>query len=249
MRITYGTATSNVWQDFRDRLLAQLRNGDRVADLGGGAHPFLDRTEIERLKLRYTVIDISGDELAKAPASNDRVIYDVTSEGSSGVSFETGLAVDLASQFDVAFSVMMAEHIANPEQFHSNVLALLKPGGAALHVFPTLPTLPFIINKLLPEPVTASINRVVSPAKRQERAKFPAYYRWCRGPMTSSIERFERLGWEVVEYRGFYGHPYYDRLPIVRSLHKWKTVLLERYPVASLTNYALVHLRKPITPL
>ena len=42
------------------------------------------------------------------------------------------------------FSSLTCPHCAN---FHENIYESLKPGGYAVHIFPTLYTIPFIINK------------------------------------------------------------------------------------------------------
>lgn len=245
MKITYGSAESNVWQDFGAFVRAHLRSHANVADIGGGAHPFLSVDEVREQQLQYSVLDISADELLQSPPEFERIVFDVTADLRSARSLESGAPCELDAKFDVAFSLMMAEHIARPAAFHQNVFRMLHPGGYAVHAFPTLLTLPFIINKLLPERLTALITRLLAPANRASRAKFPAYYRWCRGPVPKAIRRFRAQGWEIVEYRGYFGHPYYAKLPILRQAHAWKTAKLEAHPVPSLTSYAIVCLRKP----
>lgn len=239
-----------MFADLRERLapLLAAARGRAVCDVGGGAHPFISMEEILANDLRYTVLDISGEELAKAPAGINRVVCDIQGNINSATDFATGARAELRGQFSIVFSVMVAEHIADPAAFHRNIREMLVEGGAAIHLFPTLYTLPFLANKLLPESVTATLNWILSPSVRRTRAKFPAYYRWCRGPSSYAIRRLERLGFEVVEYRGYYGHGYYSRFPMLASIHKWKCAFLERHPVPALTNYALVWVRKTTKP-
>lgn len=80
------------------------------------------------------------------------------------------------------------------------------------------------------------------------RGKFPAFYRWCRGPTQNQFARFRRIGYEVLAYRGFFGHEYYNRLPGVRWIHERLTDVLVRHPVPALTTLACVILRKPEAP-
>jgi 2-polyprenyl-3-methyl-5-hydroxy-6-metoxy-1,4-benzoquinol methylase len=244
--ITYSTPDSNIFTDLRERLTPLLKaaRSHSVCDIGGGAHPFLSMEEILADDLLYTLLDRSSDELVKAPAEICKVICDIAGELNTAKDWKSGDRVVLREQFEVIFSVMLAEHIADPLAFHKNVREMLVDGGSAIHLFPTLYTVPFLVNKFLPERITLLLNRILSPAARQTRDKFPAYYRWCRGPLPSAIRRFERLGYEVVEHRGYFGHGYYSRFPLLARVHQWKSDFLERHPVPMLTNYAIVWLRK-----
>jgi 2-polyprenyl-3-methyl-5-hydroxy-6-metoxy-1,4-benzoquinol methylase len=245
VKITYGSAESNVWQDFGEMLRTHLHDGARVADLGGGAHPFLSPDDVRKQNLQYSVLDISRDELLESPAMFERIVFDVCADLRTARTLTDGEAVELTGRFDIAFSLMMAEHIEHPDAFHQNVFRMLCPGGYAVHAFPTVTTLPFLVNKILPEAISAFITRLLAPARRHERAKFPAYYRWCLGPVKNSIDRFKAKGWEIVEYRGYFGHPYYAKLPLLKQVHNWKSAKLEHRPLPWLTSYAVICLRKP----
>src|SRR5690606_5704293 len=83
--------------------------------------------------------------------------------------------------------------------------------------------------------------------------KFPAYYRWCRGPTQRSMRRLERIGFHVDGYIGFFGHSggvtygpgYYDAATPLRAFHESLARWLVRHPIPSLTSYAFVILSKP----
>ncbi len=81
------------------------------------------------------------------------------------------------------------------------------------------------------------------------RGKFPAYYGWCRGPTRRQITRFKRTGFEVLAYRGFFGHDDYRRLPGVRWINQRLADFLVRHPVSAWTTLAYVILRKPEAPV
>jgi hypothetical protein len=50
----------------------------------------------------------------------------------------------------------------------------------------------------------------------------------------------------VLEYHGHFGHNYYHlRLPLFDFLEKKKSQLLLKVPVASLTSYSTIILRRP----
>src|SRR4051794_36689796 len=60
----------DIWTDFPEtvRRVAARPGVTRVCDLGGGANPVLSLEQIAELRLRYEVVDVSPDELAKTPA-------------------------------------------------------------------------------------------------------------------------------------------------------------------------------------
>jgi SAM-dependent methyltransferase len=208
-----------------------------LCDLGGGANPVLDPGWITARGLGYTLLDISAEELAKTPACYHKVQADVCAA-----------APPLSARFDLVFSRMLLEHVVDAERFHRNVLAMLKPGGLAFHFFPTLFAAPFVVNRLLFGGWTDWLLRALAPRDPLRAGKFPAYYQGCRGPSSRQIARLERLGYQVVEYRGFFGHRYYDRLPGVGRLERLARAMLLRHPWSLMTSYAYLVLQKPATP-
>lgn len=205
----------------------------RICDLGGGANPLLDRDFLERMGLRCVLLDISPAELSKAPAGYERVVADI---GSRDFLYQ-------GPRFDLVFSRMVAEHIRDAATFHRNVRELLAPRGWAVHCFPTLYAPPFLVNRMLPERMADRLLHRVQPRNRHQHAKFPAYYRWCRGPGRRAIGRLQRAGYDVVEYRGLFGHPYYGhRSPLALASGAAARFLL-RHPRPWLTSYAYLALR------
>jgi 2-polyprenyl-3-methyl-5-hydroxy-6-metoxy-1,4-benzoquinol methylase len=75
------------------------------------------------------------------------------------------------------FSKMLCEHLPDARTFHENCLRLLKPGGRAVHFFPTLYTLPFVANRLIPEEFARAVLRRIQPGRIDDpkHEKFPAY--------------------------------------------------------------------------
>lgn len=213
-----------------ERLLRET--GARViADLGGGANPVLSVETIRRLDLDYTVFDLSRRELAKAPAGYPTEVADLSAK-----SFEFPRPVDLA------ISRMLLEHVREPAEFHRNILRALSENGHAIHFFPTLYALPFLANAVLPEGISAGLVRALFPSREDEgrHGKFPARYRWCRGPTKRQRRRFEKLGYEIQEYVGFFGHSYYSRVGKLQALEDRVARTLERHPAPALTSFAWV---------
>jgi SAM-dependent methyltransferase len=205
-----------------------------ICEIGGGANPLFSRDERERLRLTYTLIDIDATELAKAPDDLHKIALDITSR-------------PLLGQFDIIVSKHLAEHVTDPEAMHRHIRAMLRPGGIAIHFFPTLYSAPFMLNRLIPERLAERILLHLQPfrAKGGNQRKFPAYYRWCRGPTRYQIRRLVRTGLDVEEYIASFGHAYYVRASVLQRLEDAKTRFLLRHPSALLTSYAVVVLRRP----
>lgn len=229
----------DVWTDFPAtvRRFAGRPEVTRVCDLGGGANPILTLDEIGALGLSYEVLDVSEDELAKAPAGYARARADALDPGFAR---EHG-------PYDLVASGFIAEHVPDPAAFHANILAALAPGGFAVHAFPTFYEPAFVLNRLLPERLTAPLLRRVQAGREAEgsHGKFRGHYRWCRGPTRRQRDRLARVGFEIVEYTGYFGHGYFGPVKPLDRLEQRLSALLERHPVPALTSYACVVLRRP----
>ncbi|MFL5826866.1 MAG: class I SAM-dependent methyltransferase [Thermoleophilaceae bacterium] len=227
-----------VWDTYRETVERYASRPDvvSVCDVGGGANPTLDLPTVERHGLDYTVVDVSEDELAKTPPGYRTVCGDIISPGLLG-----------NEQFDLVCSSQVAEHVADAAAFHSAVLRMLRPGGHTIHMFPALGTLPFALNRLLPERLTDRILSLFQEGRDREgsHAKFPAYYRWCLGPVNRQIERLEQLGYVVNEYIGFFGHGYYRRIRPLDRLEQEKSYRLLKRPIPALSSYAVIVLERP----
>jgi len=235
-KISYEKSKS-AWDGFVPFLQELICGNDikSVCDIGGGANPMLSSEFVKESGVDYSILDISEDELKKAPEQYSKVLANIASSD-----------FNIDKSYDMIFSKMLAEHIADADQFHKNVFSCLADGGLAVHFFPTLYTLPFFINCVIPEAFADALLNRFSPRDRYKHDKFPAYYRWCFGPTHRQMNRFKSLGYEVVEYRGFFGHgDYYNKIKILKKLHNIKTEYLLRHPNPIFTSYAIVVLKKP----
>lgn len=245
MQLHYGlSCDADALFDSTLRRVASTPNVRRVCEIGGGANPALDIDFVREHDLKYTIADISAEELEKAPAGYHKVQADI-SRPDHGIS----------DRFDLVFSVWCAEHVPDGEAFHRHVFDLLDDGGIALHLFPTMYSPPFVVNRLMPESFSNRVLQWFQPHREPDgnHAKFPAYYQWCRGPSTKQIRRLKNIGFEVEEYNAFFGHSgrvafgagYLDRVAPLCQLHERICQFLLRHPVPSLTTIAFVVLRKP----
>ncbi|MCW8803386.1 MAG: hypothetical protein OQK57_03225, partial [Ignavibacteriaceae bacterium] len=153
-------------------------------------------------------------------------------------------AKNINNKYDFIFSRMVGEHIENGLAFHKNIFHLLNYNGKSFHCFSTLFSLPFIVNRILPDSLSNILLKKVASRDSYQHGKFKAYYSWCRGPSKNMIKRLEGIGFEIVEYVGYFGHNYYNKIALLRFLENIKSRLLLNKPVPNLTSYAHLILRK-----
>jgi hypothetical protein len=228
--------SGNEWNEYSEFVQNLVRNTKaiNICDIGGGANPVLTLNFINENGLDCAIVDISAVELEKAPAGYNKLVRDIEAE-----------YFDPTEQFDLVVTKMLAEHLHDGLLFHKNVFTMLKSGGVAVHYFPTLYTLPFLVNKISPERLSSLLLNLFLPRDRYQLGKFPAYYNWCFGPSPAMINMLTQIGYEIVEFKGIFGHTYYSRIPVVRDLHRAFAQYLVKHPTPYLTSFAQVILRKP----
>jgi SAM-dependent methyltransferase len=209
----------------------------RILEIGSGANPTLAPADVQAMGITYVTSDANPEELEKADATFERMTVDLSAPE---------VDPELLVSFDAILSRMVNEHIRDGRQYHSNILKVLRPGGIAVHCFSTLWSLPFAVNRFLPDFITGRLLNAVGPRDPHQHAKFPAYYSWSRGPSEAMVRKYEKLGYEVLRYTGYFGHHYYThRLPWLQRLEYRKARFLLKHPVSLLCSYATVVLRKP----
>ena len=225
------------WEKAPDWILDLIeRFGSKnILEIGAGANPTLSASIVSSRNLQYCLNDVDTEELDKADTTFSRWVGDLTRDD---------IPAHMEGKFDLVFSRMVTEHVPDGHAYHSNIRRLLVPGGIAAHCFPTLYALPFLANRLLPERVSSLILDLFNPRDRYKNGKFRAHYSWSRGPSRRTIARIESLGYEVVEYRGYFGHGYYWRWPILHNLELRKAGVLQRNPIPALCSFAMLLARK-----
>jgi SAM-dependent methyltransferase len=219
---------------LRDRAAAM--SGARVCELGGGAQPGLDLAFMNEHDLDCLVVDISQTELDKAPSGYEKLVADVSSP-----SFQTG---SYDGSYDLVFSRTVAEHVSDPAAFHRNARRLLRPEGIAMHFFPTLWWPPFVLNRMLPEDLSERLLLHFAPYREKSGTggKFPAFYRWCRGPVPSQLARLASAGFTAERCTAYFGEPTHAPGPLGPIEQGW-TRLMMRHPNYLFTTYSSYTLR------
>jgi SAM-dependent methyltransferase len=209
----------------------------RICEIGAGANPALTQEMVLKHGLQYKAIDESENEVAKSNMAE-----------MSAVDICTVCDKLQGSPYDMIISRMAAEHFQDATKAYRNMFESLAPNGLCVHSFATLYSMPFLLNRLLPDSVTDYLLNAFSPRERDMHDKFKAYYSHCRGPVLSQVRFFQSIGYDVLEYRGYFGHSYYrSKMPFIHSIEMKKVQLLLKVPIPYLTSYATVILRRPPT--
>ena len=235
MEITYKhyqEAWNNHYAYLTDLIIS--KNLKKICEIGGGANPLLPLSFIEEHQLEYTILDVSAEELAKAPTGYIKILGDITDP-------EFKL---LDKDYDLIFSKMLAEHIQFGKKFHENIKQLLKPGGIAFYFFPTLYSIPFMLNKIIPESLSIKLLRLVSKERTGNHGKFPGYYNMCYGPTKNQLRLLQSIGYRIEAYTGFFGHNYFKNIRLFNWFNKKLTSFLLNHPVPQLTSYSYMLLTK-----
>jgi SAM-dependent methyltransferase len=157
------------WHNYKTtiRHLARTFGARRMLEIGAGRRPLFGLDELRSLHAELTVNDISAEELALLPPGYRQARFDISGQ------------MDAAQNgtIDLAFSRMVFEHVEDAQRAWSNVHALLAPGGVALAFVPTLFSVPFLVNWLLPDALGARIAYLLDKRRTQEEHPvFPAHY-------------------------------------------------------------------------
>jgi len=223
---------------FLEQIVINL-GAKSIADVGGGANPRLDEQFIRENGIDYSLLDISQEELDKAPKSYRKFKVDLTAAQKE---FTACVGEE---RFDLVFSHFFLEHVPDALQVHRNICSSLRRGGVAVHFFPSPRCLPLFINSVLPESITRVMLRVAQPDRDLDgnQGKFPAYYNMCKGPSKAMTAALNEIGYDVIRHAGFVGHNYYARVPGLRQVeHALRPVFVKwRIP---LTSFVLLVLRK-----
>lgn len=208
-----------------------------VIEIGGGRAPSFTQAEVKAMGVDYTSNDISARELSLAPEWVGKALFDVQTPNAADID-------PYRESYDLVFSKMVMEHVANYKRAYANIHGILQPGGISIAFHPVLYSVPFVMNRLLPETASDKILRTFFPNRSDsDTPKFPAVYSGCR--ISSAVrDNIKSLGFRDVWQVPFYGHNYYKRFPIVRDVHAKIDKIIMKQRMATLATFAYTIVRK-----
>lgn len=174
---------------------AYLRSDATVYDVGGGKQPFVSTEEKRRLRLQTVGIDISQNELSRAPAgAYDRVVAEDIARFRG------------AGDADLVICQAVLEHVQDIDGAFEGIASCLRQGGIACVFVPSRHAVFARLNLLLPQQVKHYLLFSVFPGAREAQG-FPSYYNQC------TPNDFARLaaehGLEIAEAKYYYLSRYF----------------------------------------
>jgi len=181
--------------EFHKRILPEaVKSEMHVLDVGGGKYPRIDFEMKKRLNLTITGLDISREELDRAPdgAYDKTVVGDV-----AHVTFD--------EKFDLILSHTVLEHVSDNFSAFRNLTSALKPGGIMVHHLPSSNAWYVVINRILGNKNARRLLFLLYP-ERKNTSGFPAYYDHCT---PAGMKRLCREnGLEITELATYYASSY-----------------------------------------
>jgi SAM-dependent methyltransferase len=173
-----------------------VRAGDLIYDVGGGKNPFFSAEEKRGFSIRVTGIDISEQELARAPVG----------------AYDERLACDIAEvaghqDGDVVICQAVLEHVKDTENAFKAMASLLKAGGKALIFVPSRNAVFARINLLLPQKMKEGILYGIYPSTRKSQG-FPSFYHRCTPRDFMELSR--ENGMEIEHVRYYFKSSYFE---------------------------------------
>jgi len=174
---------------------AYLRPQITVFDIGGGKQPLLSERDKQKYELRLVGIDISLEELNRAPVG----VYDEV------------VAEDIArytgrGDADLVICQALLEHVQDVPGAFRAIASTLRPGGIACLFVPSRHAVFARLNLLLPSTVKKRLLFSIFPGSRDAQG-FPSYYDRC------TPDDFKQLaaqnGLEVVEFTPYFLSRYF----------------------------------------
>lgn len=227
------------WDNYQatiETLAHEFKLHDLI-EVGGGRDPLMTPDRVQELGVHYTINDISAEELRHAPAGFGKACFDICGNMQSA-GIEEG-------SYDLAFSRMVFEHVRDGRAAWRNLSRILRPGGVALAFVPTLYALPYVANLMVPEWLSSKIVKALYPHRTDhEDPKFPAHYSWCFSSEKKMAPMLRDAGFSESLVVPFYGHAYFENLPVAREIDEAVTRLAIRFDWRALTPYAYILARK-----
>ena len=172
---------------FLDRVVAGLRPGARVLDVGSGARPTIAR-EHRPVGCVYVGLDVSSDELNRAEdgAYDEMLVGDICSPLSS-----------TEGRFDVVLSWQVLEHVASMRNALATQHAALVPGGRMVAMLSGAWSVHALAARVIPYRASTWLQERLLGFEGDD--KFPTRYDGCsHRALQALLEQGGWVSWEIV---------------------------------------------------
>jgi SAM-dependent methyltransferase len=224
------------WENYKPTVieLARSRGLRRHLEIGAGRDPLFQPQEAAALGFDITLNDISAHELALAPSGHGKMQCDIASPQAPDILGR--------GQYDLAYCRMVMEHVPDVAAMWRNIGHVLAPGGLALSFFPTLYALPYVLNTLMPEPLSRFLLESVFPERKPDGddPKFPAHYNHCFSSEARLMPMLREAGFSDAVILPFWGYAYFSKFPGVRQVDAAFNRLAERRDWRAVSSFAYV---------
>ncbi len=201
-----------------------------VYDVGGGKQPYYNAEEKRRLNCKVIGLDISREELQKAPSGtyDEIVVADIcTFRGDGGA--------------DLVICQSLLEHVPNVESAIKAMASMLKPNGYLLAFVPCRNAAFARLNLLLPERLKCWILFAIFPATKRAQG-FRGFYDRCIPGKLLGISRTKGL--ECAELKTYYKSSYFSFFFPFYAIWRFWTLIVYYSGATSLCETFAVALRK-----
>jgi 2-polyprenyl-6-hydroxyphenyl methylase/3-demethylubiquinone-9 3-methyltransferase len=197
--------------DFKKTFVKKYLHPDAtIYDVGGGKQPFVSGETKDQLNLHIVGIDISEDELLKAPpgAYDRRIAHDIALYQGRG-------------DADILICQAVLEHVKDVEGAFRAIASCLNGNGVACIFVPSRNAVFARLNLMLPQKVKEFLLVSVYPTTRAGQG-FPSFYNKCTPADFARLA--QKNGLAVVEVRHYYVSKYFSFFVPLYAL--WRLWLL-----------------------
>jgi 2-polyprenyl-6-hydroxyphenyl methylase/3-demethylubiquinone-9 3-methyltransferase len=207
----------------------------RVVDVGGGKQPYLSVVTKTSLGVFVRGIDISREELDRAPdgAYDETICADICRYRGS-------------NDADIVVCQAVLEHVPDVEGAFAAFSSIVKPGGLVLVFLPSRNAIYARLNLLLPENVKRRILFSVFPHTKKAQG-FTSYYDRCTPRHFKQLG--EKYGFKVEDQRLYYTSSYFSFLTPLHILWRIWLILFRAFNQSEAAETFAMALKKTQIPM
>ena len=203
-----------------------------VVDAGGGGKCWFATYRDPAAAARIIAVDIDAEEMAANTDVDEKRVADV----SKHLPFKDG-------EVDLVTSRSVLEHLRKTDAFMRETYRVLKPGGFAIHLFPSKYAPFSVLNRLLPQRLSSWLLHVLVPGSKGVLG-YPAFY--DRTYASGMRRLLAEAGFEIVDVRvDYYQANYFAFFFPLYMLNVAYEMFVRRLGQANLAATVLIVAQKP----